>query len=66
MAVSQETKDKWKQRIKTIIEAKERGLLQLNPWETDFMFNMEWVISHEGSLTMNQSLALNNIYRRIK
>jgi len=66
MMVSQETKDRWRQKIKTIIEAKEKGLLQLNPWEADFMFNMEWVMNHEGSLTMNQSLALNSIYRRIK
>ena len=66
MMVSQETKDKWRQKIKTIIEAKEKGLLQLNSWEIDFMFNMEWVMNHEGSLTMNQSLALNSIYRRIK
>lgn len=64
--VSQETRDGWSKKIKAIIQAKQEKLLELNNWEWDFILNVEYRQSHGRDLSMQQSITLNNIYRRVK
>lgn len=64
--ISDETREKWKNKIETIFGASEVGQCELNEWETDF-FNSIYnrVIYEDKDLSWKQSKALNKIYERI-
>lgn len=66
MPISEEMKATWRKKIATVIEAKGRGLIILNEWETTFIYNIEYRMNHTGDLTIQQSITLNNIYGRLK
>ena len=66
MPISEDMKETWWRKIKSVIEAKDKGLIILNEWETTFIFNIEYRMNHTGSITIQQSITLNNIYGRIK
>lgn len=66
MAVTQEMVDTWRRKIKSVIEAKDKGLIILNEWELNFIFSIEYRLRNTGSITIQQSITLNNIYGRIK
>ncbi len=64
--ISEETREKWKNKIETILGAAEVGQCEMNDWETDFMESIHnRVIYQNQDLSWKQSQALNKIYERI-
>lgn len=66
MPISDDMKETWWRKIKSVIEAKDKGLIILNEWELNFIFSIEYRLRNTGSITIQQSITLNNIYGRIK
>ena len=64
--ISNETRDKWRNKLDTILGASEVMQIELNDWEIDF-FNSIYtkVFSENKDLSWKQSQALNKIYERI-
>ena len=64
--ISDETRDKWRNKLDTILEASEIMQIELNDWEADF-FNSIYsrVFSENKDLSWKQSQTLNKIYERI-
>ena len=66
MAVTQEMKDTWNNKIATIKKAWINNQLRLSEWETGFMDSIEQQMLYRGELSMQQSICLNKIYGRVK
>ena len=64
--ISDETREKWKDKIETIFGASEVGQCEMNEWETDFMETIHnQVIYQNKDLSWKQTKVLNKIYVRI-
>ena len=64
--ISDVTRDKWRTKINTILEAYNDQVFHLNDWELDFMETMQSsIIEQNNDLSWKQSQALNKIYKRI-
>jgi hypothetical protein len=64
--VSQITRDKWKEKIETILEAYNYGCIELNDWEHQFIDSVYGqVFGEERDLTFKQSSALSKIYEKV-
>ena len=64
--ISDITRDKWKTKIETTLEAAEVCQIELNDWEVDFIESIHnQVIFQNKDLTWKQSQSLNKIYERI-
>jgi hypothetical protein len=63
--VTQETRNNWKKKIDAVNETTMKRLLILTNWEESFMWSVTERINNNQDLTMQQSIALNSIYRRI-
>ena len=64
--ISDETREKWKDKIETIFGASEVGQCEMNEWETDFMETIHnQVIYQNKDLSWKQTKVLNKIYERI-
>ena len=66
MAISDETRSKWKEKIETIVEAENFGCITLNDWEHGFIDSLYLQIGSGKDLSMKQSLALSKIYERVE
>lgn len=64
--ITEEMKETWRRKISTCIKAKELKLIALSDWEWDFILNIEYRMNHIGSITIQQSITLNNIYAKVK
>ena len=64
--ISDATRDKWRTKLDTVLEAHKVCQIELNDWETDF-FNSIYtrVFAENKDLTWKQSQSLNKIYERI-
>lgn len=62
--ISDDTRKKWEEKIKTIEQACDYGCIELTEWESGFLDSIS-VQVNDRDLTMKQSLALNKIYGRI-
>lgn len=64
--ISDETREKWRIKLDTILEASDVDQIELNEWESDF-FNSIYtkVFAENKDLSWKQSQALNKIYKRV-
>lgn len=58
-------KPEWRRKAETIGVAEIKGLIKLNDWETQFMSSVRDRLGNNQDLTMQQSINLNKIYRRV-
>ena len=65
MPISNETREKWNDKIKTIFEAYNYGCIELTKWEQDFIESIEMRINGGQDLTFPQSSTLTKIYNKI-
>jgi len=64
--ISNETRERWKAKVETIIGASEVGQCEMNEWEIDFIENIHnRIIYQKQDLSWKQSQALNKIYERV-
>lgn len=63
--ISTELKNKWKIKIKTILEAQDTGIIKLNDWELGFIDSVDITLSENKELSFKQSSCLSKIYNRI-
>lgn len=66
MAVTDETKARWGEKVAVIVEATDKGLLHLNEWEQGFMGSVEYRLMTGEELSFQQSCSLNKIYGRLE
>lgn len=64
-AMTAEIRAEWKRKTDTINMAELKGLIKLNDWESQFMNSVRSRVEAKQDLTMQQSINLNKIYRRI-
>ncbi len=62
--ISDQTRDKWKRKLNTILKYYESNSIQLNDWELEFVDSIEKRLSEGKDLTFNQSKSLNKIYNK--
>jgi len=64
--ISDETRDKWRDKLDTILGASEVGQCEMNDWESSF-FNSIYtnVFANNKDLSWKQSQVLNKIYERV-
>lgn len=65
MSISDETRNKWDEKLKAISEAREIGIVLIYPEEISFLKGMELKRKHGRDLTHRESKWLNRIYERI-
>lgn len=63
--ITDEMRTQWSKRRDAVYMATEAGVLELNEWETQFMDNVDSLITNGRDLSMQQSIALNSIYRKV-
>lgn len=65
--ISEETREKWRDKIDVVVKSYEYGCIELNDWEQKFMDNIQQSFIYENKdLTFPQSKCLNKIYGRIE
>jgi hypothetical protein len=65
MAISEQTKEGWKNKLKTVQEAHFRGCIELNKWELDFTISIDLLLNEGKELSFKQSSVLSKIYAKI-
>jgi hypothetical protein len=63
--VTEEMREKWKDKVETITKSIEYGQLELNEWETDFMNSIYGLVLDGKDLSFKQSSCLTRIYNKI-
>lgn len=64
--ITQEMKDSWKRKVYSVNDADIRQIIILTDWGASLMESVTERVKEGIDLTMQQSIALNSIYRRIK
>jgi hypothetical protein len=62
MSISNETREKWKDKLDTIIKSHENCCVELNEWEIEFVDSIDKLLSDNKDLSFKQSKCLNKIY----
>ena len=65
MAISEKTKEGWKNKLKTVQEAYFVGCIELNQWELDFTISIDILLNEGKELSFKQSSVLSKIYAKI-
>ena len=65
MAISEQTKEGWKNKLKTVQEAYFWGCIELNKWELDFTISIDLLLNEGKELSFKQSSVLSKIYAKI-
>jgi hypothetical protein len=66
MPISEQTKEGWKNKLKTIQDAYFlKGCIQLNSWEVEFVLSIEKTLQEDRELSFKQSSVLSKIYAKI-
>lgn len=63
--ISDSTREKWDEKIETVIEAYKRKLIKLDDYEKKFIFNMLKKRRAELDLNRNQSSFLSGLHQRV-
>lgn len=64
--ISEDTKEKWKNKINSIYRAFEVDQIELNEWESAFIESLyERVFNQNRDLSWKQTKILNRIYEKI-
>jgi hypothetical protein len=60
--ISNETREKWKDKLDTIIKSLDNCCVELNEWEIEFIDSIDKLLSDNKDLSFKQSKCLNKIY----
>ena len=63
--VSDETREKWKNKLHAIELAIEENNLEVNEWEEEFLDTISQLLSKNKDLSFKQSKCLNKICERL-
>lgn len=62
--ISNETREKWKDKLDTIIKSLDNCCVELNKWEIEFIDSIDKLLSDNKDLSFKQSKCLNKIYEK--
>jgi hypothetical protein len=63
--ISPETRARWREKLSVIKKSVVSGEYTLSNWEQDFAASIECRLSDGVDITMQQSIALDSLYRKV-